>query len=115
MLVDYNGKKYYDLTLFIMNNELPEINLAKIKSSGKIYLVIGDEPLVTDYVVDYSKLKEWNVATLYDIISKKYGNCISVDMYHEYKIVFDNLNTNVTRELDDVNPSQGGELKNAIL
>ena len=52
MLINYNGKKYYDATLFIMNNEIPEINLVKIKSTQKIYLVIGDEPLVTDYVVE---------------------------------------------------------------
>lgn len=112
MLINYNDKKYYDLTLFIMHNELPEINLVKIKSTQKIYLVVGDEPLVTDYVVDYSKLKEWNVAILYDIITKKYGDCISVDMYHEYEIVFSNLSANVTRELNDVKPTTGeGEQK----
>lgn len=109
MLINYNGKKYYDLTLFIMHNELPEINLVKVKSTQKVYLVDGDEPLVTDYVVDYSKLKDWNVATLYDIITKKYGDCISVDMYHEYEIVFSNLSANVTRELNDVKPTTGGE------
>ena len=109
MLINYNGKKYYDLTLFIMHNELPEINLVKVKSTQKVYLVDGNEPLVTDYVVDYSRLKDWNVATLYDIITKKYGDCISVDMYHEYEIVFSNLNANVTRELDDVKPTGGEE------
>ena len=46
MLINYNGKKYYDLTLFIMHNELPEINLVKVKSTQKVYLVDGDEPLV---------------------------------------------------------------------
>lgn len=107
MLIQYNGKKYYDLTLFIMDNPLPEINLVQVKSTGKNYLVIGDEPLVTDYVVDYSKLKAWNVAALYSIIKEKYGDIISVDMYHEYEIAFNNVSTNITRILDDVKPQEG--------
>lgn len=108
MLIQYNGRKYYDLTLFIIDNPLPEINLVQVKSTGKNYLVIGDEPLVTNYVVDYSKLKDWNVAVLYSIIKEKYGDIISVDMYHEYKIAFNNVSTNITRILDDVKPV-GGE------
>ena len=107
MLIQYNGRKYYDLTLFIMDNPLPEINLVKVKSTGKNYLVIGDEPLVTDYVVDYSKLKDWNVAALYSIIKEKYGDIISIDMYHEYEIAFKNVSTNITRILDDVRPVGG--------
>lgn len=108
MLIQYNGRKYYDLTLFIIDNPLPEINLVQVKSTGKNYLVIGDEPLVTNYVVDYSKLKDWNVAVLYSIIKEKYGDIISVDMYHEYEIAFNNVSTNITRILDDVKPV-GGE------
>ena len=107
MLIQYNGRKYYDLTLFIMDNPLPEINLVKVKSTGKNYLVIGDEPLVTDYVVDYSKLKDWNVAALYSIIKEKYGDIISIDMYHEYEIAFKNVSRNITRILDDVRPVGG--------
>ena len=107
MLIQYNGRKYYDLTLFMIDNPLPEINLVQVKSTGKNYLVIGDEPLVTDYVVDYSKLKAWNVAVLYSIIKEKYGDIISVDMYHEYEIAFNNVSTNITRILDDVRPVGG--------
>lgn len=107
MLIQYNGRKYYDLTLFIIDNPLPEINLVQVKSTGKNYLVIGDEPLVTDYVVDYSKLKDWNVAALYSIIKEKYGDIISVDMYHEYEIAFNNVSANITRILDDVRPVGG--------
>ena len=107
MLIQYNGRKYYDLTLFIIDNPLPEINLVQVKSTGKNYLVIGDEPLVTDYAVDYSKLKDWNVSVLYSIIKEKYGDIISVDMYHEYEIAFNNVSTNITRILDDVRPVGG--------
>ena len=106
MLIQYNGIRYYDLTLFIIDNPLPEINLVKVKSTNKNYLVIGDEPLVTNYVVDYSKLKEWNVAALYSIIKEKYGDIISVDMYHEYEIAFNNVSTNITRILDDFKPTE---------
>lgn len=85
-----------------MDNTLPEINLVQVKSTGKNYLVIGAGPLINDYVVDYSKLKDWNVAALYSIIKEKYGDIISVDMYHEYEIAFNNVSTNITRILDDV-------------
>lgn len=100
MLIVKDDIRYYDLNLYLFDNPLESLKIVKVKSTGKLYLVVGTGQLINNYVVDYSKLTEWNLAKFRKIVLT---NCeVSVDTYQEWETAFSRATE--SEVLNDVAP-----------
>lgn len=101
MIIEKDGTRYYDLNLFLMDNPISNMKVVQVKSTSKLYLVTGNGQLVTDYVVDYSKLTDWTLSKFIQIVRQ---NCsTSVDTYQEWETAFSRVTA--SEILNDVKPT----------